>query len=493
MFPVLRSHRDYQSFVAEQLKTHYTAGILRVQPPDWNLIEKFWLTDLSKTATILHNTFSKQGPSPRDPADMLRSVLLMLQTGESSVTKWVTQLRRVPLYAILSGFLPTQTPGIGTFYDFFDRLWASDSPNFSSKKKRKTKKIKKGKKKGEKAPTTSPNKVANLVKGLDCRSSGLKFRPFDRLYALFKEVVVLHSAQLGLLGDVKNLCLAGDGTPVRTSAYPRSKRTCDCREKGIHNCDCLRIYSQPDCNIGWDSSRECYYHGYHLYVFTAAESFYDLPVYPRLHMASRHDSISMLLSAAELQQRYPEWSLSCVLLDAAHDAMPIYQYFKKRNISALIDLNKRRLGQTKYKDDFSLSESGVPICNKGLEMKDNGYDHTRGRRKYRCPLVNKGVVTCDSPCSTSSYGRCIYTYTKENLRLFPPIARNSNEWKNAYKRRTTVERSNKREKVDYMLEAARHRSTKMWTIRIYGIMMCQHMDAWFKESDLNLQSTLLTA
>lgn len=159
----------------------------------------------------------------------------------------------------------------------------------------------------------------------------------------------------------------------------------------------------------------------------------------------------------------------------------------------ITDLNKRRLGQTKYKDDFSLSESGVPICNKGLEMKDNGYDHTRGRRKYRCPLVNKGVVTCDSPCSTSSYGRCIYTYTKENLRLFPPIARNSNEWKNAYKRRTTVERSNKREKVDYMLEAARHRSTKMWTIRIYGIMMCQHMDAWFKESDLKLQSTLLTA
>jgi len=201
----------------------------------------------------------------------------------------------------------------------------------------------------------------------------------------------------------------------------------------------------------------------------------------------------MLLSAEELQQRYPEWVVSGVLLDAAHDAMPIYHYFNKRNILALIDLNKRRLGQSKYKDDFTISETGLPFCKKGLPMKDSGYDHTRGRRKYRCPLVNKGVVTCDSPCSTSPYGRCIYTYTKENLRLFPPIARNSNEWKNAYKRRTTVERSNKREKVDYMLEAGRHRSTKLWTIRIYGIMMCQHIDAWFKESDLKLQSTLLTA
>ncbi len=76
MFPIISSHRDYQTFVAEQLKTHYTEGILRIQPPDWKLIEKFWLTDLSKTATILSNTFSKQGPRPDDPANMLRSVLL---------------------------------------------------------------------------------------------------------------------------------------------------------------------------------------------------------------------------------------------------------------------------------------------------------------------------------------------------------------------------------------------------------------------------------
>jgi len=73
---------------------------------------------------------------------------------------------------------------------------------------------------------------------------------------------------------------------------------------------------------------------------------------------------------------------------------------------------------------------------------------------------------------------------------FPVI---SLEWKNTYKRRTAAERCNKREKLDYSLEAGRHRSTKMWTLRIYGIMMCQHMDAWFKECDPQLQFTLLTA
>ena len=37
----------------------------------------------------------------------------------------------------------------------------------------------------------------------------------------------------------------------------------------------------------------------------------------------------------------------------------------------------------------------------------------------------------------------------------------------AYNRRTSIERSNKREKIDSKLESGRHRSTKMWYVRIY--------------------------
>jgi hypothetical protein len=56
-----------------------------------------------------------------------------------------------------------------------------------------------------------------------------------------------------------------------------------------------------------------------------------------------------------------------------------------------------------------------------------------------------------------------------------------------------VERSNKREKIDYKLEAGRHRSTKMWQIRLFGIMMCQHLDAWYQSIDIDLKSTFLVA
>lgn len=41
-----------------------------------------------------------------------------------------------------------------------------------------------------------------------------------------------------------------------------------------------------------------------------------------------------------------------------------------------------------------------------------------------------------------------------------------------------MERSNRHEKNDYILENGRHRSTKMWYCRLYAIMMCQHLDAW---------------
>ena len=41
-----------------------------------------------------------------------------------------------------------------------------------------------------------------------------------------------------------------------------------------------------------------------------------------------------------------------------------------------------------------------------------------------------------------------------------------------------MERSNKREKIDYKLEDGRHRSSKMWYCRLYATKMLQHLDAW---------------
>ena len=58
----------------------------------------------------------------------------------------------------------------------------------------------------------------------------------------------------------------------------------------------------------------------------------------------------------------------------------------------------------------------------------------------------------------------------------PP--RGSEEWKLEYNARTSAERCNKREKLDYKLEDGRYRSSMMWYCRLFAIMMCQHLDAW---------------
>jgi hypothetical protein len=426
---------------------------------------------------------------------MLRSFLLFLLTHpEIGITAWVDQLRRVPLYAILSGFTPGDIPGVGTFYDFFARLWAAHDNNIKPKtQKARKRKPKKGKK-GEKAPTATPGRIKRLVKWVMRHLVKKSHQPFDRLFDFFQSEFLAVSAKLGLLGDLSALNIAGDGTPVVTAAYPRSKPTCDCRAQGIPSCNHPRIYSQPDCDSGWDSARERYFNGYHLYMLTAANSQHDLPLYPRLQPASRHDAVSFVVSSVEFSQRFTLGTVDKMLLDAAHDAGPIYEMLIHQNIEPFIDLNVRGTKNLETESDIQISPKGIPICPAGKEMKRNGYDKSQKRHKWICPMMQgRTTNTCPTPCSPAKYGRTFHTCSKDNPRLFPQTPRDSEKWKRTYKRRTTVERSNKREKIDYKLESGRHRSTKMWYIRIYGIMMCQHMDAWFehRKDELNQLKELI--
>gem|GEM_PF-5094375 len=63
---------------------------------DWTFIEKFWLADLSGTASVLCRQYANRGIEATDPADLFRSYLLMLQVGCTSATEWIDELRRVP-------------------------------------------------------------------------------------------------------------------------------------------------------------------------------------------------------------------------------------------------------------------------------------------------------------------------------------------------------------------------------------------------------------
>ena len=480
MLPVTAGgHTTYQDFVKCNLSKYYPNPDA-IPRSTWDIIERFWHLDLSYTDVLLRNKYSIFGPKPRTPSCMQRSYLLSIDCKVNSITDWVAQLKTNPLYAILSGFPFGDTPGIGTFYDFFDRLWDSDEDNFSSHEHPlKKKKVKQPKQKGTKADSIEKVTVAELLPQLEHTPFSLHDQPYASLFQIYKKEFLDVSVSKELIPS-DSLTLAGDGTPVVTSHRERKKRICDCKENGITHCECNRYFSQPDCDIGWDSSRDCFYHGYDLYMLVDSQS--DLPVFPHFSYASMHDSLGFLHAFFRMQTFLPDYNISKVLLDSAHDAMPYYQYFKRKNITPFIDLNDKCGRPSVYKNDITIDNDGVPICPAGHRMRRDGIEVAKGRMKFKCSKMSKKnsciSCTCETPCSDAKYGRTVHLVMKDNPRLFHYPPRSSKEWKQEYKARTSVERSNKREKIDFQLENGRHRSTKMWYCRLYHILMLQHLDAW---------------
>ena len=485
-------HAAYQNHVLTLMREYYPDPD-SLSASTWTIIDQFWNLDLSKTDMLLADRYSVFGPPLRLPSNMLRSILLALKFKIPRFTDWSAQLKINPLFALLSGFSPGDTPGVGTFYDFYRRLWLSDSGNLSSAVHPPKKKVKKPSGNGVKAAPVENITVEDLLKSLELNPPS-DTKPYGRLFEIFKSSFLDASVEKGLLNP-DALSLSGDGTPVVTSARDRTKRTCNCRKNGITDCACSRHYSQPDCDIGWDSSRSCFYYGYDLYMMTASDSKSDLPVFPLLNPASMHDSHGFLYNWFAMKAFLPDLHVSKVLLDSAHDAMPLYEYFNRNGITPFIDLNEKRGIKVKYKDDFTIGKDGVPVCLAGRKMRHDGSEPKKHRLKFRCPLMNRssGQCYCSYKCSDSKHGRTVHLQMKDNPRLFNIPPRDSEEWKKEYNTRTSSERCNKREKIDYLLENGRHRSSRNWYCRLYGIMMCQHLDAWDLPCESELRSLLKQA
>ena len=151
MKPVnIGGHPAYQKHVLNQLRKYYPDAASSLPSSTWEILEKFYALDLSAVDEIMQDRYSVFGPAPRLPSDMLRSAMLSIEFKITSVTAWVADMKENHLHALLSGFDIGDTPGIGTFYDFFSRLWLSDKtillkPFILPKKSRRSLKVKKKK------------------------------------------------------------------------------------------------------------------------------------------------------------------------------------------------------------------------------------------------------------------------------------------------------------------------------------------------------------
>jgi len=467
------------------------------------VIVALFIADLSGIFDFVKHTYQNTpwGAKPKDVVALFRSLILMTYLGFSSIDEWVVELHSNPLLAVLSGFLPHNfqpsgtedflpdtIPGVGTFYDFQKRLLLTDKLFHKShyRKPRRKKKLKKKLVKGEKLNNTQPGVIDRLCKRVIAMGDAkLPDSLESRLNQILKDLFVLPSIELGIMGNAAKFNVAGDSTNVVTAASSYGKRICDCKSRGIKQCSCTRYYSDSNATWGWDSTDECYFYGHVFHLFTAADSPNDLPIIIKPVSAKRFDGVTGVFAFKELLDLYPEISFYSASFDKAYDATGFYRLVTHHRVAPIIDINERHKEALPLPKGFD--DQGYFICHADYRMMKDGVDWNRRRHKNRCPhAVAPKKYPCDRKCSPKPYGRTFYNDIDDNPRIFCPIPRDSDKWKALYNKRPSTERCNDRIKNDFNVKNAGVRSIGAWTVKFFLGAFCMYLDAWYKHSNLTI-------
>jgi hypothetical protein len=221
--------------------------------------------DLEPARDILTPCYAKssRGSKPWDPVVMLRSMLLGLLVGQTKINKWVPQTRASTLLPLLAGIdaAERRPPGVGTYYDFFHRL--HDGPirrccehqeRPSVHERRRAETVRPREKKPDKSldedarSTVTKKLVEDLAK---TETQGNPNDLQDRLGAILLAVGVIPSAERGLLGDLDQLVIGGDGSSLRTSG-PTTSTSCR-RAPAITTCPWRCASPRLTTPHGWTS------------------------------------------------------------------------------------------------------------------------------------------------------------------------------------------------------------------------------------------------
>lgn len=174
----------------------------------------------------------------------------MLDQQCASLTVWVEKIKSDDLLVLLIGCSPNSLPPLGSYYDFINRLWLSDSSSDKELRQKLAKYPKDSKPKG-KAPGKNkrlPNKHPDIVrKTVDYFISGRTFDArFEGLLQRLFLIAVVPSMDLGLIPN-DNLTIAGDGTCVHTHPSSLGSKVCQCKTMVItpvNAIDIIRILIQ---------------------------------------------------------------------------------------------------------------------------------------------------------------------------------------------------------------------------------------------------------
>lgn len=291
----------------------------------------------------------------------------------------------------------------------------------------------------------------------------------------------------------KKLILSGDSTKLPVHCNVHGKKACNCQNR---HCDCKRFFNAPEASWGYDAYHDTFVFGHSLYEFVSWTNSqtdqtdqkgyskgysYELPLYLMIATAARHDSVMATFGMHRIIN-LKGFKVKYGCFDAAHDATDFYLLAHNNwKTQLFIPLNHTNKGNFKQLPMASINAEGIPICQQGFEMTLSGHCKDRDRIKWRCPLKANSNSNSECLCSTSSYGRVVYTHPKENPRLFPAIPRTSKKWQDIYDHRTASERVFKRQKNDFKLTSFKTRSKERQLFYALLTAICVHLDAWYHQ------------
>jgi hypothetical protein len=134
--------------------------------------------------------------------------------------------------------------------------------------------------------------------------------------------------------------------------------------------------------------------------------------------------------------------------------------------------------------NITFEPDGTPLCPGGCRMRHQDYNASKAAHIFACPCTRKNgkqqwvfhARECpfqqDCTPKEKKMGHTLYIKSEADLRLFPPIPRDSKRFKELYAHRSGAERQNS-VADSYNVDRC-HRNATFTLIRLTFVNICKH-------------------
>ena len=452
----------------------------------------------------------------------------MLLLEEKSINRWAQSLRNSPEKAELIGYeSPEKTPAPSTYYKFIYRILdyynvkrptqITDQVNIISNTQNdpfkpsdefrhhsgifrdiKSKEKRRRDKEEETGQKQRREEGVTFKKLEEVRDWNTAQMDFVQLINRLLLQAVKQSILMGVLPPPNQLALCVDGTLYKSQGSSYGNRRCECAKN--KKCKCPKSYSDPTAAWGYCKTKDEFVFGHRVSGIVArGETAIELPVQVIVSPPQVGEEPLCVEGLARLWQEKLGLDLGgrksifaqYLVADLGYCGAAIHQCAQDFGLKPVIPLLEVSHTKQKDKKSCTVDRDSIPRCPSGQEMKKHFTCAKRGTC-FRCPVRwarRRGSKVfyeiehsrCDlaEMCDpTSKIGPTIYVREGTYHRLNPEIPRDSEEFKELYNRRGSVERFFSRLKCSSGAVETR-RSPILQFMAVIRAIAC-HVQAWMK-------------